>query len=76
MTDKNKRSLSKDEGGLWGLVILPAEYHALIQKALDVYRADYYPIDEADRMTGGVVWDNAYLLRFRDYAEKRYEDLK
>lgn len=70
LTDKNNRCLSKDEGGQWGLVNLPAEYRELIQKALDAYCTDYYPIDEADCMTGGVVWDNEYLLRFRDYAKK------
>lgn len=30
--------LSKDEGGTWGLRVLPSEHHAIIQQALNTYR--------------------------------------
>lgn len=32
--------LSKDEGGTWGLRVLPPQFHKLIQQALNVYRGD------------------------------------
>ncbi len=32
--------LSKEQGGLWGLKILPVQYTALIQTALEYYRSD------------------------------------
>lgn len=31
--------LSKDEGGTWGLRVLPEDHHALIQQALNTYRS-------------------------------------
>ena len=29
---------SKDEGGSWGLLTLPGEYHSVIAQALEIYR--------------------------------------
>lgn len=67
--EKNRKILSKYEGGMWGVAKLPAEYTSLIQKVLAVYSSDK-PIDENNRKTGGVGWDKHELCAFRDYAKR------
>ena len=67
MTEKNEKILSKYEGALWGLAKLPAAHAEVIRRALAVY-ADKRPLTEAQRRTGGVAWNTAALLAFRDYA--------
>ncbi|MEF3302558.1 aminoglycoside adenylyltransferase domain-containing protein [Paenibacillus sp. GYB003] len=65
---ENDRSVqSKDEGGEWGLGALPAEHRPLIRRALDVYRSPV-AVTEERRRTGGLEWDRAALLAFRDFA--------
>ena len=66
---KGLQPLSKYEGAVWGMENLPYEHIPLIQKALEVY-ASNEPIDERDRNTGGLTWDKAALLSFRDYARE------
>jgi predicted nucleotidyltransferase len=75
LIDNDKRSLSKKEGGEWGLTNLPSEYRPLIKQALDIYRSDN-PIDEAHRKTGGIAWDNKILLALKDYVKSELERLK
>ena len=69
LTGRERRCLSKDEGGQWGLAHLPAVYHPLIQKALDVYHA----AGDTDRKTGGAVWNRAELRSFREYLKAEAE---
>ena len=61
------RVRSKEEGALWGLSFFPAIFTPIILQALAVYRSAA-PITEANRKRGGIVWDDAALLAFRDYA--------
>lgn len=72
LEEDGRQILSKYEGGLWGIRNLPQEYSALVGKALEVYSSDR-AVDEAERKTGGVTWDRAELLAFRDYAKSRRE---
>jgi hypothetical protein len=65
--------LSKYEGGSWGIRNLPEEYTALVEKALEVYSCDR-PVSEAERKVGGVAWNRAQLLAFRDYARTMAEN--
>lgn len=57
--------LSKDEGGLWGLRLLPAEYHHIIQQALDLYRGNH--INEQ--------FDEIALDRFAAFMDQHIQDL-
>lgn len=59
---------SKDEGGEWGLMHVPPEHRAIMLKALAVYHAPRR-VTEAERPTGGVVWNSEELLALRDYAK-------
>jgi hypothetical protein len=61
---------SKEEGGLWALDHLPPQYHPLIQKTLDIYRSPT-AIEAGQRRRGGVKWDDAALLAFRDYIRRQ-----
>jgi len=51
---------SKDEGGTWGLQMLPTEWHGVIGRALDIYRGKQAetPFDETS------------LTQFADYMER------
>ncbi|MFD0711604.1 aminoglycoside adenylyltransferase domain-containing protein [Paenibacillus sp. GCM10027626] len=69
LADKKQVAYSKDEGGEWGLVHLSERFIPLINMALSVYRCND-PIDEENRRTGGVSWNSAELLAFRDYARE------
>ena len=73
LIDGDEKYLSKYEGAVWGIENLPNEHIPLIQKALEVY-ASNEPINEFDRKTGGVTWDKAALLSFRDYAREKGRD--
>ncbi len=59
----NKKIVSKDEGGVYGLATLPAEFHPLLQQALDIYRGPQpaTPFDEnlLDRFT---LWMDQRIL--------------
>lgn len=71
LKSENRRLVhSKEEGGQWGLAHFPQEYRPLIQQALDVYRSSE-PVAEERRKTGGIDWNPADLLAFRDYARSR-----
>ena len=72
LTERNEKVLSKYEGALWGLANLPAAHAGVIRRALAVY-ADKRPLTESQRRTGGVEWDTAALLAFRDYARVQTE---
>ena len=61
---------SKEEGGEWGLANLPAQYHPIIQKALDAYRSSV-DVTEEQRRAGGLAWDKQELLAFRDFARQQ-----
>jgi streptomycin 3"-adenylyltransferase len=37
---RDKSILSKDEGGVWAMRVLPSAYHLIIQQALKLYRGD------------------------------------
>ena len=65
---------SKEEGALWGLENLPAMHAPVIRQALEVYRSSE-TITEEERRRGGVAWDGAALLAFRDYARARRKAL-
>ncbi|MBV9110904.1 MAG: DUF4111 domain-containing protein [Gemmatimonadetes bacterium] len=57
----------KDAGARWALAHLPCEHHPLIRRAHAAYAsADPIPYDA--RRTGGLEWDQAPLLAFRDFA--------
>jgi predicted nucleotidyltransferase len=56
---------SKDEGGAWGLLTLPGEYHNVIAQALDTYRGSRN--DE--------LFDLAALDRFAAYMDERIKIL-
>jgi len=58
---------NKDEGAAWGLSHLPLEFRPLIQKAADAYHSTK-SVSVQDRKTGGIAWDKADLLAFRDFA--------
>jgi hypothetical protein len=49
---------------------LPDEQIPIIQQALEVYTSNE-PIDGREQKTGGVTWDKAALLSFRDYAREK-----
>jgi streptomycin 3"-adenylyltransferase len=66
----NEKYLSKYEGAVWGMDNLPDEHLPLIQQALEVY-ASNEPIDRREQKTGGVTWDKAALLSFRNYAREK-----
>jgi len=70
ITERNDKYLSKYEGAIWGIRNLPSEYKPLIRKALEVYASDN-AIDESERKTGGVEWDNTALMAFRNYAKMK-----
>ena len=57
--------LSKDEGGAWGLLTLPGEYHNVIAQALDIYRGIHN--DE--------LFDLAVLDLFAAYMNERIKIL-
>lgn len=61
------RVYSKEEGALWALDALAPQYHPTINAALAIYRADM-PVDEQNIKQGGIQWDTAALLAFRDMA--------
>jgi len=46
------------------------EHIPLIQKALEVCASNEL-IDEHERKTGGIMWNKAALLSFRDYAKEK-----
>lgn len=71
LVEKTEYTYSKLEGGMWALQHLPERYLPLIRKALDVYSSDT-PLSEAERKCGGVEWDKAALLQFRDYVQTEY----
>jgi len=56
---------SKDEGGSWGLLTLPGEYHGVITQALDIYRGSRK--DEPIDVTA--------LDLFATYMEERIKNL-
>jgi len=56
---------SKDEGGAWGLISLPGEYHSVIAQALEIYRGSRK--DEP--------FDVAALDRFAAYMDERIKIL-
>lgn len=57
----------KDAGARWALAHLPAEHHPLIRRAHAAYAsADSIPYEA--RRTGGLAWEAAPLLAFRDFA--------
>ena len=70
VTEKNKKYLSKYEGAIWAIEHLPSEYTSLVQKALEVYASDE-TVDECERKTGGVGWDKAVLMAFRNFAKEK-----
>jgi streptomycin 3"-adenylyltransferase len=70
VAEENKKYLSKYEGAIWAIEHLPNEYTSLVQKALEVYTSDE-TVDDCERKTGGVDWDKAALMAFRDYAKER-----
>ncbi len=72
LRENNPKERSKLEGAVWGLRNLPQEYRPLIRKALAAY-ASNAPIGKNERKTGGVDWDKATLLAFRDYAKAARE---
>lgn len=74
LKEKNRKVLSKYEGGIWGIENLPGEFQILIQKALRVYSSNTL-INGDERKTGGVTWDASALLAFRDYARREREAL-
>lgn len=59
--------LSKDEGGEWALLHLPAEHHSLVAQALACYRSPE-PVPEAERRTDGHSWDAGALRELREYV--------
>ena len=73
LQEDGRQVLSKYEGGSWGIRNLPEEYTALVEKALEVYSCDR-PVSEAERKVGGVAWNRAQLLAFRDYARTMAEN--
>jgi len=64
---------SKQDGARWALATLPAEYRAIVRRALDAYCSDA-PVTESERKTAGVTWDAAALRRFRDFAAAAIRD--
>jgi len=59
------RIFSKDEGGSWGLLTLPGEYHSVITQALEIYRGSCE--DEP--------FDVAALDLFAAYIDKQVKNL-
>ena len=53
------RVLSKDEGGMWALQVLPSQFHATLQSALSAYRTDQ---DDVRLVHEEVVHLAAYML--------------
>ena len=51
---------SKEEGGMWGLQMLPPELHGVVKQALDIYRGNL-----ADRP-----FDEAELTQFSQYMQQ------
>ncbi len=60
--------MSKDEGGAWALETLSYEYHAIIEQALEAYRAHVPVHSEKERCTFGGPWSAEALLRFGDFV--------
>ncbi len=60
---------SKEEGALWALENLPAEYHEIINFALDCYKSNR-PVSPEQRQRAGVQWPDYKVLAFRDYVRK------
>ena len=56
---------SKDEGGFWGLLILPGEYYSVIAQALEIYRGSRK--DEP--------FDVAALDKFAAYMDEQVKNL-
>jgi len=46
---RERHIYSKDEGGMWGLQMLPGELHEVVAQALETYRGNLVdrPFDEA-----------------------------
>jgi aminoglycoside adenylyltransferase-like protein len=64
---EDSRLPDKDAGTWWALAHLPPEHHPIIRRAHDAYTsAD--PISYEERRTGGLAWEAAPLLAFRDFA--------
>lgn len=57
--------LSKREGGEWGLANLPAEYHGLIESALEAYSSD-----------ASLVPDDGLAVRFAAYMLERIRNVR
>jgi Domain of unknown function (DUF4111) len=57
---------SKDEGGSWGLLTLPGEYHSVIVQALEIYRGSRK--DEP--------FDVAALDLFATYMDEQLRNLR
>jgi streptomycin 3"-adenylyltransferase len=70
MTEADGRVHSKDEGGEWALVNLPAEFHPVIRLALAAYRSPAL-VSVQHSQFGGEEWDEGRLLALRDYARSR-----
>ena len=74
LSQKEQNVFSKDEGGEWGLRMVPAQYKESIEKALLVYRSSR-ELTYSQRRQGGVSWDKKQLLKLRDYARKEVENI-
>ena len=74
LVTKTQNSFSKDEGAMWGLTYFPPNFTSLIKAALMVYHSDAI-IEEVNRKRGGVEWNHANLLTFRDYARSLLKSL-
>lgn len=58
-----KKIVSKDEGGVYGLAMFPTEFHPLLQQALDIYRGlqPMTPFDE-DLLDRFALWMDQHML--------------
>jgi streptomycin 3"-adenylyltransferase len=71
---EESRLPDKDAGTWWAIAHLPLEHHALIRRAHAAY-ASADPIPYEARRTGGLEWEPAPLLAFRDFAIAEAERL-
>ena len=62
---------TKEESAQWCLTRLPNALRDIVQSALAVYQSTA-PVTPEDRRTGGLAWNNAQLLAFRDYLRQQY----
>lgn len=62
--------LSKDDGGEWALLHLPAEHHAIVAQALACYRSPEH-VPESERRTDGHSWDAEALSELRHYVREQ-----